>query len=56
MLRRPKFISAPIQRFLLTTSHKPQISKNDVFDENREKNYLLLRNCGEIHVLTEITS
>ena len=30
MLRRPKFISAPIQLFLLTTSHKPQIGKNNV--------------------------
>ena len=56
MHRRPKFISAPIQLFLLTTSHKQQISKNDVFDENRSKNYLSLRNCCKIHVLAKVIS
>ena len=45
-----------IQPFLLTISRKPQISKNDVFHENREKNYSLLRNCYEIHVLTKVIS
>ena len=31
------FIFAPIQLFLLTTSHKPQISKNDVFANGEVK-------------------
>ena len=37
MFRRFKFISAPIQLFLLTTSHKLQIDKNDVFANDKIK-------------------